>query len=101
MKIYDQNLPGTSATESGRSQEAQRTGRAGGQAMGATASGGGDQVELSDTLNSLSRAVSSYSASRGAKVQALAAQYQSGTYRVDSRATSRSMVADALANGGQ
>jgi flagellar biosynthesis anti-sigma factor FlgM len=101
MKIYDQNLPGTSASESGRSQEAQRTGRAGGQGMSATASGGGDQVELSDTLNKLSRAMSAYSESRSAKVQALGAQYQSGNYRVDSRATSRSMVADALAPGGQ
>jgi len=101
MKIYDQNLTGTSATESGRSQEAQRTGRAGSPATGATAGGDGDQVELSDTLNSLSRAMSSYSGSRSAKVQALAAQYQSGAYQVNSLATSRGMVAEALANGGQ
>jgi flagellar biosynthesis anti-sigma factor FlgM len=101
MKIYEQNTPGTSASEPGRSQEAQRTGRAGNQTIGATTSGGGDQVEFSDSLNSLSRAMSSYSDSRSAKVQALAAQYQSGTYHVDSQATSRGMVADALANGAQ
>ena len=101
MKVYDVNLTGPSATESGRSQEAQRTGRAGSQTIAATTSGGGDQVEFSDSLNSLSRAMSSYSDSRSAKVQALAAQYQSGTYQVDSLATSRSMVADALANGAQ
>lgn len=102
MRIYDQNPVGpSSAAEPGRSQEAQRTGWANSQATGGTASGGGDQVELSDTLNSLSRAMSSYSENRSAKVQALAAQYQSGTYQVDSLATSRSMISEALANGGR
>ena len=101
MKIYEQNLTGTSAAESGRSQEAQRTGREGSQATGTTASGSADHVELSDTLNSLSRAMSSYSGSRSAKVQALAAQYRSGTYRADSLSTSRGMVAEALADRGK
>jgi anti-sigma28 factor (negative regulator of flagellin synthesis) len=101
MKVYDQNLTGTSVAESGRSQEAQRTGRTGSQAAGTTASGSDDHIELSDTLNSLSRAMSSYSGSRGAKVQALATQYRSGTYHGDSLATSRGMVTEALAAEGR
>lgn len=101
MKIYDQNLAGASAAEAGRSQEAQRTGRAGNSSTGATADAGGDHVALSDTLTSLSRAMSSYSENRSAKVQALAAQYNSGTYQVDSLATSRGIVAEALMYGGQ
>jgi flagellar biosynthesis anti-sigma factor FlgM len=101
MKIYEQNSTGTSAAESGRSQESQRTGREGNQTTGTTASGSADHVELSDTLNSLSRAMSSYSGSRSAKVQALATQYRSGTYRMDSLATSRGMVAEALADRGK
>jgi hypothetical protein len=50
-------------------------------------------------LQSLSRALSTYSADRGAKVQALAAQYQNGTYRADSLAASRGLVAEALTSG--
>ena len=101
MRIYEQNVPGTSAAESGRSQETQRAARAGSQEPGATANGSGDKVELSETLNGLSRALSSYSGGRSAKVQALAAQYQSGTYHADSLATSRGMVTEALMSGGQ
>jgi anti-sigma28 factor (negative regulator of flagellin synthesis) len=101
MKIYNQDPKGTSATETGRSEETPRIEGAGRQAVGAAASGGGDQVELSDRLNSLSRAMSSYNASRSAEVQAIMAQYQSGSYRVDSLTTSRSLVADALANADQ
>ena len=102
MRIYDQNPVGPSAAaEAGRSQETQRTGRAGGQATSATAGAGGDQVEFSGTLSSLSRAMSSYSQSRSDRVQALAAQYQSGTFQVDSLATSRGMIAEALANGSR
>jgi hypothetical protein len=38
---------------------------------------------------------------RANRVQALAFEYQSGTYRPDSAATSRGMVAEALSDGGK
>jgi anti-sigma28 factor (negative regulator of flagellin synthesis) len=101
MRIYDQNLAGMSAPESGRSQETQQTGHAETRSPAARSAAGGDQVELSSTVNSLSSALSAYNANRGAKVQALAAQYEAGTYRADSLATSRARVADSLLGGTQ
>jgi anti-sigma28 factor (negative regulator of flagellin synthesis) len=100
MRIYDVNLTGTAAAESGRAQETQRSDRAGGaRTGGSSANGTGDRVELSSTLGRLSQALSAYGSSRTGRVQALAAQFQSGTYRPDSLATSKGMVSEALAVG--
>jgi hypothetical protein len=52
-------------------------------------------------LGSLARAMSTFSSSHASKVQSLAAQYQSGTYRASSAATSRAMVAQAVAQGDE
>jgi anti-sigma28 factor (negative regulator of flagellin synthesis) len=100
MKVVDRNLNSGSPVESGRTQEAQR---AAATASGATAAqaGSGDQVEFSHTLGSLARAMSTFNANRASKVHALAAQYQSGTYRANSVATSRAMVAHALSAGDE
>lgn len=99
MRIYDVNLTGTSAAESGRAQEIQKSDRAGtGRSGGSTA--GSDRIEFSSTLGRLSQALATSGSQRAARVEALAAQYQSGNYRADSLATSRGMVADALATGG-
>jgi anti-sigma28 factor (negative regulator of flagellin synthesis) len=102
MRIYDVNLTGPSAAESGRAHEAQRPEGAGTARAGRTgAQGTGDRVELSSTLGRLSQAMSSYGSARDSRIQALAAQYQSGNYRPDSTATSKGMVAEALAVGGK
>jgi hypothetical protein len=102
MRIYDVNLTGPSAAESGRAQETQRSDRAGGARTGGTgANGTGDRVEFSSTLGRLSQAMSAEGSARASRVQALAVQYQSGSYRPDSAATSKDMVAEALAAGGQ
>jgi hypothetical protein len=61
---------------------------------------GGDRVEFSSALNHLAQAVSTYGQAHASKVQALAALYQSGGYRPDAMATSRSMVSEALAGAG-
>jgi len=95
MKVVDRNLTGGAPVESGRAQEAQRTSPTAG-GSSSTVSGGGDHVEFSNTLGSLARAMSTFNASRASKVQALAAQYQNGSYRADSLATSRTMVTHAL-----
>jgi len=102
MRVYDVNLTGSSAAEAGRSQEAQRTERAG--ATRTTGSGSGessDRVEFSGTLGRLSQAMTAYGSQRASHVQALAAVYQSGNYRPDSAATSSGMVSEALATGGK
>jgi hypothetical protein len=98
MRIYDRNLTGTGAAESGRPQETQKLDR---ETASRAASVTGDRVELSTTLARLSQAISSFSSGRANKVQSLAAQYQSGNYRPDSLATSKGMVADALAAGAK
>jgi len=99
MKIYDVNLSSTAA-ETGRTQEAQLAARDGAHRSG-RASAAGDRVELSNTLNSLARAVSSYNSGRASRVQALTAQFRSGSYQPDSLAASRGIIAEALATGGE
>lgn len=98
MKVVDRNLNSGSPVESGRTHEAQRTGTTAGGAA-TTQTSGGDQVEFSNTLGSLARAMHTFNANRASKVQALAAQYQSGAYRADSPATSRGMIQHALSAG--
>ena len=98
MKVYDVNLTGPSASEAGRSQEAQKADRES-NSRPATGNSSSDRVELSGTMARISRAVSSYSADRASRVQALAQNYQSGNYRPDSVQTSQGMVADALGSG--
>ncbi|HLK66983.1 MAG TPA: flagellar biosynthesis anti-sigma factor FlgM [Bryobacteraceae bacterium] len=100
MRIYDVNLTGASAAESGRAQATQQTDRAASaRGGGANAYGSSDRVEFSSTLGRLSQAMTADSSARTNRVQALAAQYQSGSYRPDSLSTSKGMVADALAGG--
>jgi hypothetical protein len=102
MRIYDRNLTGASASESGRALETQRSGWEEGAKPGATgADGVGDRVEFSSTLGRLSRVLSADGADRASHVQALAAQYQSGKYRSDSAATAGGMVAEALGVGSE
>jgi anti-sigma28 factor (negative regulator of flagellin synthesis) len=100
MKLYDRDLTGAAAAESGRAAEAQKLGRKGGLA-GQRSGGreGGDRVEFSDNLGRLARATSSYSAAQANRVEQLSAQYQSGQYRVDAAAVGKSLVDHALAAG--
>ena len=55
-----------------------------------------DRVDFSSSLGRLARTLSTYETSRSSRVQARAAEYQSGHYRADSAATSRDMVSGAL-----
>lgn len=55
-----------------------------------------DSVQFSSTLGSLSRAMGSDSSARQAKVQALAAQYQSGNYKPSSAAITQGILAEAM-----
>jgi hypothetical protein len=98
MKIYDSNMGGVPASGTSRTQETQQTDRT--NADGRIGRGGdNDRVEFSGALGQLSRAVSAFQSGRARRVQALAAQYQSGTYRSDSAVISRAMISDALGGG--
>jgi anti-sigma28 factor (negative regulator of flagellin synthesis) len=101
MKVYDQNLTGASSAGSSRTLETQRTERTDTGPSGGSRSAGGDRVELSGALGSLARAMAAFGSSRSDRIQALAQQYQSGTYQVDAFATSGGMVADALGAGAK
>jgi anti-sigma28 factor (negative regulator of flagellin synthesis) len=97
MRVNDRNLTGTSPAASGRAQETQKLNRNEGVRPGTAATDkGGDRVELSSTLERLSRAMSASGSERSSRVQALAAQYQSGNYHPNSAATARGMVSEAL-----
>ena len=93
MRIYDRNLTGTAAPESGQAQKVDRF--ESGSARG-KAGPGGDRVELSSGLGQLAKVLGAEQSVRASKIAALAAQYQNGTYRPDAAAVSRRMVADAL-----
>ena len=103
MKIYDRNLTGSSAAETGRAQESQNVSRAGTAKFPTQGAidGSKDSVEFSGTLGRLSRTLSTFDTSQADRVQALASQYQSGTYRPDPVATSKGMVAEAMSAGLQ
>ena len=99
MKVYDQNLTGAASAGSARTQELQKAGKGDSSRSSGSGGSGGDRVELSGALGTLARAMATSASTRAGKVQALSAQYQSGLYRPDPVATSRGMVADALASG--
>jgi anti-sigma28 factor (negative regulator of flagellin synthesis) len=96
MRINNGNTGATA--ETGGTQNAQKSGRSGGNASGGL-DPNSDSVEFSSTLGGLSRAVANDSAQRQSRVQAVAAAYQSGRYQTDSLAISCSMIADALTAG--
>ena len=100
MRIHDQSPTCATGAEAARAQGTQRSGQTSAPASSRNAPSG-DRVEFSNTLGSLARAISTDSAGRANRVQALASLYQSGSYRADSAATSRAMVADAIGAGVQ
>jgi anti-sigma28 factor (negative regulator of flagellin synthesis) len=102
MRVDDRNRTGTTAAESVRTQETEKSNRNQGVRTGTTESEKtGDRIELSSTLETLFRAISAFGTERASRVPALAAQYQSGSYYADSAATAGSMVSEALLAGGQ
>lgn len=94
MRVYDHNLNGAAAAQTGGAQEVHRTDRGG----GARTSGGagGDRVEFSGALGALSRALGADRGARAVRVEELAGQYQRDEYHPDAAATARAMTAEAL-----
>lgn len=100
MRIQDRTSLGPSAAETTRQAETQKTGRDNVGQTGAAGSSEGDRVELSSALGRLSSALAAHASQRAGRVQALANDYQNGRYHPDSAATSRGMIAEALAAHG-
>src|SRR5437016_12630793 len=97
MKIYDNNLGGAAAAETHRNQDIQQADRGSAGKSSAAGAAAQDRVELSGTLERLSRALSSPDTDRASRVHSLRAEYQNGSYRTNSAATSRGIVGEALA----
>ena len=95
IRIYNESLSGTAASQTNRADEVSRAGTSGKTGQSATASGE-DQVQIS----SLSENIAAQSASRAGRVQHLAALYQSGRYEVNSTNVANAMVSSALQAGG-
>jgi hypothetical protein len=96
MKVYDRGL---TAAETGQTQDVQKLNSGSGKTATRGADTSGDRVEFSGNLGRLSRTLATYETGRASRVQALAAQYQGGTYRPDSAAISRGLVGEALSAG--
>jgi anti-sigma28 factor (negative regulator of flagellin synthesis) len=102
MKIYDRDLTGASAAETGRAQELEKLSRSGTSKSATRGQDGpNDHVEFSGTLSRLSRTLETFESMQAGRVRALAAQYQSGNYRPDASATSKGLVSEALSAGLQ
>ena len=102
MRIYDRNLTGASAAETGQAQKTQNPSRAGTDASPTHAGdGSNDSVVFSGTMSQLSRALATFESTRANRVQALAVEYQSGKYKPDPAATSKGLVSEALSAGLQ
>jgi len=95
IQIYNDGLAGAGASELSRAQEVSRA-TTGGKSSTAPAASGEDQVQIS----SLSSTLAAHESTHAARVQQLAALYQSGNYQVNSMEVSKAMVNRALKAGG-
>ena len=99
MKINPRHLEATTASQTGKAQEATSVGA--GQERGGAARTGGhsDQVSLSSLSNRLLELASADRPERTARVQQVTNEVRSGRYQVDSAAVSKSMVQEAIGHG--
>jgi anti-sigma28 factor (negative regulator of flagellin synthesis) len=93
LRINNGNTAGAAAETAG-AQNVQKFGQSG--ASSGNLDPNSDQVEFSSTLGRLSRAVTNDGTQRQSRVQAMAAQYQSGRYQPNSMAIGQAMIADAV-----
>jgi anti-sigma28 factor (negative regulator of flagellin synthesis) len=94
-------MAGSSAAETGRAPETQRSERDAAARSGTTQGNPADRVELSSTLGRLSQAIAAQSAQRAQRVEALTNLYQSGRYEPSSQATAGALIAEALSPEGR
>jgi flagellar biosynthesis anti-sigma factor FlgM len=100
MRITDQNPQvSTTSVQPQRAAGAQATGSSGQSKSGNQVSSEGDQAEFSGFLSQLSRNLQTDSAGRAQRVSQLAAAVQSGSYKVDSAALSKTLVDQAISAG--
>jgi len=94
IRIFNDGLAGTAASEASRVHDLSRA------TSGGTPSSGPAAEEDQAQISSLAETLAAQSSHRAARVQELAAAYQSGRYQVNSTDVSRSIVNHALQAGG-
>jgi anti-sigma28 factor (negative regulator of flagellin synthesis) len=94
MKVTNNDLASLGAAGAAQTQQTQKSSSGG--ANASSKGRGSDSVDFSSALGSLSRAMTSFSSNRGATVQALTSQYQSGAYSANSSAVSSGLISEAL-----
>ena len=96
MRIYDRNLTGAAGSETERTRETQHPDGLAGNSHTSVGRPDRDRVEFSQSMGQLSHALAQDSTHHAAKLQALAASYENGTYHTDSASIGKAMIADAL-----
>ena len=88
------------ATQAAKAQQAEQVASKGERSEPAAAvAPESDQVQLSDLTTGLSRVLGMENPERAARLERLAAEVQSGRYRVDALAVSQRLVDEALRGG--
>jgi anti-sigma28 factor (negative regulator of flagellin synthesis) len=102
MRVDDRHLTGSQAAQSGKANQAQEIERQGeSKATGSHSSSSSDQVQLSELISGLGRALETAGTERANRMEQLAGEYAAGRYQVDSRAVSRAIVAEMRAAGAE
>ena len=95
MKVNDPNLSSLASTGTSRSQQTERTNTSGRTQQPAGGKVTGDDVHLSELVQSL-RSLAADSPERQARLEQIARAYAQGTYKVDAEATAAKIIDDAL-----
>jgi flagellar biosynthesis anti-sigma factor FlgM len=98
MNIVDNASRNTALGQTGRAAETQATGNAAKGSGAKSSSAQADGLQLSKFAGTLSQVIQSDSTARSARVEQLTSAVQSGNYRVDSAAVSRSLVDHAISS---
>lgn len=99
MKVNDPNVSSLVSAEAARSQAAAKAanGSRTAGANGSAATGGSDDVHLSELVRSL-RALATDSPERQQHLEQIARSYAAGTYQQDPHAVAGKIITDALTN---
>jgi anti-sigma28 factor (negative regulator of flagellin synthesis) len=98
IRIQNDSLAGTSASETSRTQDVVQIGSAGNRS-GSKIGVATDRVELSSLSGRIADASSASETAQASRVQQLGALYSSGRYQPDSMATGRALVSQAIQSG--
>lgn len=99
LRVQNEPVAGTGASEVGRAGQATSTGPASGKGRVSSGAAGGDQVQVSSVAESISAGTSALNLQRSNRVTQISALYASGKYSVDSARLSAALVAGATTGG--